>query len=201
MINKILGLLVVGLAALPVLAVAQAMTDDVASFSETIAHRNIFDPHRGPHGTTSSQPDIPSSTEADEIPGIQFVGTMSYEKGEFAFFQGTSAELSQVLQVGDKIAGYSVANITGNSVELKSSDSGEGLELSIGNGFRQSNDKWQFCSDGTLQETTSKRTSRQFVLMFTQHGTPAPELTGAPPTLEQNDVLKRLMQQREKENQ
>jgi hypothetical protein len=211
--NKISDLIGMGLAMAPMLAVAQPVTDVFATFSQTIAARNIFDPNRGLHsGITLPQTGTPSLPQAV---GIQLVGTMGYEKGEFAFFQGSSDELSQVLQAGDKIAGYTVTDITGNEVGLKSADSGDRLELTIGDGLQQEKDEWVYRSADALQGMNRSANALQsmnhkagtfqrmksFVFSFTQQGSPGLAPDVAPSGLENNDVLKRLMEQRAKENQ
>ena len=45
---------------------------------------------------------------------------MSYEKGLFAFFDGTSSEYRKVLKRTDTIAGYKVEDIAPNHVKLAS---------------------------------------------------------------------------------
>jgi hypothetical protein len=48
------------------------------------------------------------------------VGIMSYEKGPFAFFEGSSSEYRKVAKPGDKIADFKVASIEESSVKLMS---------------------------------------------------------------------------------
>ena len=57
---------------------------------QIIGQRNIFDPNRVPHvrsGYSRSAPRI--------VDSFSFVGTMSYAKGTFAFFDGTSPDFPQ----------------------------------------------------------------------------------------------------------
>src|SRR5215472_4795905 len=84
--------------------------EDYDRFSTFITDRNIFDPNRQPHNYDGSRTYRPTHIRSRGTPGIQFVGTMSYDKGLFAFFSGNSSELSKVLQVGDKIQGYTVTD-------------------------------------------------------------------------------------------
>lgn len=191
--KKIAGLIGIGLAVAPVFAGAQPVTDVFATFSRTIADRNIFNSSRGlQDAPTPSKAGVPTATQAVSI---QFVGTMSYEKGEFAFFQGSSAVLSQVMRVGDKIEGYTITGITGYQAELESADSGDRLELAFGDGLQQDKNKWVYRTANVLQGMSMS------ALTFTQNR--GPSLTPNEPSSasEPNDVLKRLMQQREKENQ
>ena len=124
---------------------------------------------------------------------------MSYQKGEFAFFQGSDSGLSQVMQVGDKIAGYQVRDITRNEIEVESAVSGKRLELTIGDGLRQENNQWVFSKEGELPAGSAPVSTGS----SSSSSTESSSSTSAPPssTAGQNDVLKRLMQLREKENQ
>src|SRR5262249_468863 len=61
-----------------------------------VTERNIFDPNRGPAIRPRSGP-----TRSTDY--FALVGTMSYEKGLFAFFDGTSSEYRKALKLGDSI--------------------------------------------------------------------------------------------------
>lgn len=82
-----------------------------------ITDRNIFNPNR-----TSRSPGIVRREARPEVRAESFalVGTMSYEKGLFAFFDGTSADYRKVLKRADAIAGYKVEDIAPNHVKLAS---------------------------------------------------------------------------------
>jgi len=165
---------------------------DYSAFSRFIADRNIFDPNREPH-----TPGRPSTyhrhTTPRGTPGIQFVGTMSYNKGLFAFFSGNTEDLSQVAQVGDKVGGYTVKEITANSVALESADKKDTPTLKVGDGLREEGGKWVVSDAADLPAAGSASSSDS----NSTSSTPAT----APSAGEPNDILKRLMQQREKENQ
>jgi len=175
--------------------------DDYTAFSHFITDRNIFDPTRQPHNYDSHHTFHSTHVHAPRgTPGIQFVGTMSYEKGTFAFFSGNNLDLSKVLQVGDKLEGYTITYITATNVLMSAADKKEQLELEIGDGLRQENDKWIFSKAGELPTEASGVTTPG------SSNTSSSDNTGStpaapPPALEQNDVLKRLMEQRAKENQ
>jgi len=86
---------------------------DFNSF-KLIADRNIFNPRRSGYV---------AKAQAREIRRTDFfalVGTMSYEKGPFAFFEGSSTELSKVLKPTESIGGYLVTDIQPGSVKLSS---------------------------------------------------------------------------------
>ena len=93
---------------------------DYAKFSSFITDRNIFDPNRYPHNSRSTPTRTKTRTRT-RAPGTQFialVGTMSYEKGLFAFFNANDSDLKKILTAGDEIAGYTVKEITASAVTL-----------------------------------------------------------------------------------
>jgi hypothetical protein len=186
---------------------AQAQTNnivpkdtDYAAFSRFITERNIFDPSRQPHNTSTRPRARTTRTRtSNSAPSFTLVGTMSYEKGMFAFFNGNNSDLKKALPVSGKIAGYTVTEISRTTVKLESADKKEKLELKIGNGMRQENGKWLPTdkSDVIGGTTTTTETSSA----SDDSSTPASPSATPSSNLEPNDVLKRLMQLREKENQ
>ena len=175
---------------------------DYAKFSQFVTERNIFDPNRQPH-----YPNRPRTTRttrttrtSSSAPNFTLVGTMSYGKGLFAFFNGNNAELKQALPVSEKIAGYTVVEISRTAVKLESADKKEKLELKIGDGMRQENGKWQPTAKSESiggTSTTPEATSSSGGDSPTTASEPATPTSAGQP----NDVLKRLMEKREKENQ
>src|SRR4029077_17773290 len=86
---------------------------DFSNFA-LIAQRNIFDPDRRPHEVRSTGP----VTRAPRVESFALVGVMSYDKGTFAFFDGTRSDYQKALKVDDTIAGYRVSNIDAETVKL-----------------------------------------------------------------------------------
>ena len=166
---------------------------DYERFSHFVSDRNIFDPNRQPHSYSPTARRVVRTRTRNEAPGLTLVGTMSYEKGMFAFFNGNSAELKKALRAGDKIADYTVKEIAANRVQLESADKKQQLELKVGDGLRQENGKWVLAGTGELPAATSSAGASSGE---SSSSAPPPSSAGEP-----NDVLKRLMQQREKENQ
>jgi hypothetical protein len=92
-----------------------------------IVDRNMFDARRSP--------ERPKQTERENTPrasreNLVLVGTMSYEKGDFAFFDGSNADFKKELKTGGRIGGLLVAEIGFAQVRLKSGD--QQLELPVG---------------------------------------------------------------------
>ena len=174
---------------------------EYSGFSQFITDRNIFDPNRQPHYTGSGYRRPRPISKG--MPTIQFVGTMSYNKGLFAFFSGNSSDLSEVSQVGSKVAGYTITEITPDFVALESADKKEEPKLKVGNGFQEENGKWVLADANAMASAESASSSSGSNSSTSTGSTGSTSSTPTPPpsTGEQNDVLKRLMQQREKENQ
>ena len=151
---------------------------DYSSF-RIIADQNIFDPNRYPHAGRSRPRSVSRSA-----PGFSLVGTMSYQQGMIAFFDGTDSDYRKVLTLNGTIAGYRVEAITLNGVRLTSTN--KPVELAVGGQLRQEGGQWQPAGQGEAP--------------LSQAETPALEPSSAPASSgEANDVLKKLMQQREQE--
>jgi hypothetical protein len=112
---------------------------------------------------------------------------MAYEKGWFAFFDGTSSDFRKVLQPTDTIAGYKVADIRADYVKL--AGDGREVELRVGMQMKRHDEgEWQAGERTESFESTNASAS----------ATTKPEPAEAG---EQSEVLKRLLQKREQELQ
>lgn len=150
---------------------------DYSSF-RIIAERNIFDPNRVPHsGVASAQPKT--------VDAFSLVGTMSYEKGIFAFFDGTRSDYKKVLKPNDTIAGYKVLSISSDAVKLQMNTNT--VQVSVGTQMRRRD-------DGTWDRSASTET-----YAATTAATTSPADTASAPTGAESDVLKKLMERRLKE--
>jgi hypothetical protein len=178
--------------------------EDYASFSRFITDRNIFDPNRVPHYSSSGRTTRTRTTRtrtSSGAPAITLVGTMSYEKGLFAFFSSNNEEYRTALPAGKKIADYTVAEITQGHVTLETADKKQKLALKVGDVLRQENGKWELSGYGETAagDNSSSAGAPAAGGASSSGGESSP---AAPPSAtEANDVLKRLMQLREKESQ
>jgi hypothetical protein len=165
---------------------------DYAQFSRFITERNIFDPGRYAHsspGASTYRPKVSRSA-----PAFTLVGTMNYEKGIFAFFDGNNSDLRKVLYESDSnsIAGYTVAEITLAGVTLQTADKKQTVRLKIGDMMRQEGSAWRLAdSGGTFESAPDSTASAE---SSSSNAGSAPSSVSAP-----NDILKKLMQQREQE--
>jgi len=173
----------------PLLAVAQETNAveriDLQSF-RIISQRNIFNPNRSSRSDRSERRRDPDRRVRSE--SFALVGTMNYDKGWFAFFDGSNSEYRRAVQPDDTIAGYKIAEIAANHVKLESTNN-QPVELRVGMQMRKREEsEWQV-SDHIE--------------------TPPPESTSASAETNSNssssagesDIIKKLMEQREKELQ
>ena len=147
------------------------------AFFKIIPDRNIFNPNRYAHhaGTSSN---------ADED-AFALVGTMSYEKGTFAFFDGAKTNYQKVLERDGEMAGFKLAAIRPDGVTLLAGD--KPMELKVGARMRRDAEAgWQVVEETEASPEESAGT--------------APTSAAADDAgMDQNDVLKKLMQKREQE--
>jgi hypothetical protein len=147
---------------------------DYANF-RIVADRNIFNPNRYP----AYRPSAPER----QFDSFSLVGTMSYEKGTFAFFSGSRSQYQKALKPDDSIAGYKVAAISENSVKLAQGTNQ--VELRMGMQMRrEENGPWRVSG------------SQSYAAAPASNPAAASESVPAGPG---SDILKRLMQRREQE--
>lgn len=160
---------------------AAASRVDLDSF-RLITERNIFNPNRsGRRDYSRREPDRRSRVES-----FALVGTMSYEKGRYAFFDGTSSDYRKVIGASDRIAGYTISVVTPEHVTLQSTNQTE-IKLPVGMQMRRIED-----GDWELSER-SLATASGGSLASTSDSASSNSGGGS------DDVLKRLMQRREQE--
>ncbi len=173
-----------------------AGSPDYASF-KILLDRNIFDPTRYPRTALSSRTRTPRRVRTE---AFGLVGTISYDKGTIAFFDGSGSEYKKALKVGDSIAGHTVAEIAPDSVKLEAG--GRAIDLHIGAQMRKPEQgQWSISGNGeafsSLNSTNTLEDAVEGVEDGTEAGTPA---TTAPASSGgESDILKRLMQKRDQE--
>jgi hypothetical protein len=158
---------------------------DYAAF-RIIVERNIFDPNRYPARPAGGPVRPPARVDS-----LSLVGTMSYDKGTFAFFDGTSSDYKKALKRTDVIAGYKVTNITSSSVTLAAGTNE--LKLAVGMQLRREEEgPWRLSGgSGSYAATpTSTSTSTNAV------GATNPDSTSG---AAESEIIKRLMQKRQQE--
>lgn len=174
---------------------------DYTAFSRFIAARNIFDPNRYPHETRSYTHRY--THVSPSAPEFTLAGTISYGKGWFAFFNGNSYDLKQVLPVSGAIAGYTVTGISLGGATIQGPDK-KVLALKIGDQMQHGNNGWELVTNGLAaagsgvgggSSGSSSGSSGPDASATDGSAAPAPSSS-----LSGNDILKRLMQLRQQEN-
>jgi hypothetical protein len=163
-------------------------TPAAANFSpfQLIVDRNIFNPNRYAHTSRG-----PSRSTSPSAPWFSLVGTMGSKQGMPAFFNGNDSDYRKVLSPDGAIAGYKVTEITLHGVKLVSTN--KPVVMKVGAQMRQAGKgEWELIESGVIPDATAGN-----------EATTADETTTTGPSSssagEPNDVLKKLMQQREQE--
>ncbi len=160
---------------------------DYSAF-KIIVDRNIFDPNRYPHRAGESR--VRSAPKT--VDSLILVGTMSYEKGWFAFFDGSSSEYKKALKLTDTIAGYKVAEIEPNGVKLAAGTNR--LELKVGMQMRREDEgAWLVAGQSGSYVAAPTSTSTNAVAATASAGSDAASSAA------ESDIIKRLMQKRQQE--
>jgi hypothetical protein len=191
---------------------------DLASF-QIIGQRDIFDPTRVPHRRSTGP-------AAHVVDSFSFVGTLSYAKGNFAFFDGTSPDFRKVLERDGSIADFKVTTINPRSVTLSSGTNETVLPLGT-QMYRDDNGHWTVSAESAAYASTGSSSGsdrRSFNRRRSGNSTASPGTTtdtlnaplpnGAPDASMDmnapvappvggggNDALTRLMQRRAQEEQ
>ena len=158
---------------------------DLRSF-RIIYERNIFNPNRSPR--SSGAPPV-TRRETERRPtarseSFALVGTMSYEKGSYAFFDGSSSQYRKVIQPDEAIAGFKVTAVTPKCVTLE--HEGKSIELCVGMQMSKSDDE----KDWRMQERIEPIASS---------GSSGPAATASSGGAGAEEVLRRLMEKRAQE--
>ena len=174
-----------------------------------VSERNIFNANR-----SGGQARLPSRRPTS-VEAFTLVGTMDYEKGTFAFFEGSSSQLTKVMKANDIVAGHKLVTILPNSVKLEAD--GQQIELPVGWQMRREDEgPWQVAEprgglggasngDGDSSNRSSRSdrddaSSRSRRSDNAESSNRSPNSTDTPGANEA-EVLKRLMERREKESQ
>lgn len=137
---------------------APAVTNTIAPNSfeafKIVAERNIFDPNRRQRSRGGPPP--AETVKPKPIEAFTLVGAMSYSKGAFAFFEGTSSDYRKSVKPGDSIAGYKVSSVTTTNVTLEAGD--KKVDLPVGSQMkRRGDEEWQF--NATAEDFASSENS------------------------------------------
>lgn len=155
---------------------------------DLIRERNIFDPDRRAPRTRDEQPK--EQIREPRIDIVSLTGIMTYSKGTFAFFDGSSSLYREAVKAGDSFVGYTIDMISNTHVQLKKDE--QLLELRIGQQLRREDDgEWAINSNA---ETFTASNTTATADEGSNADTSNPADAGGP-----SDALKRLLEKRKKE--
>jgi hypothetical protein len=162
-----------------------------------IAERNIFNGSRAGRRTEPPR----ESRRPARVDSFGLVGVMSYDRGTFAFFDGSSADYRKALQCGGGLAGFELVEVLPNAVKLQQGTNT--TELRLGMQLRREDEgEWKlaeqgesFASSGSARGGSSERGS-------SREPSPGGGAAGSPAAASavDDEVLKRMLQKRQEEN-
>lgn len=156
-------------------------TTDFRAF-ELVVKRNIFDANRRAGHISAPKPE----EKRPQIDSLSLLGTISYEKGLFAFFGGSSSAYRKVLGPDDTIAEFHIKEIAYDHVCLSVSNEPP-VELHVGSQLRREEDgPWHVSAQAAPVVANSSSSSSD---SSADSGSNDAE----------NEILKRLMKKREQE--
>ena len=159
-----------------------------------IADKNIFNQSRSPR-VSSNRP--PVTNEVKRVPKIEvfaLVGTMSYAKGDFAFFDSSNGSYRKTAKAGDEIAGYKIQAVNPNQVTLDRE--GNALDVKVGQQLRREDDGPWEVSTRTEAFASGSSTSGS-----TSGTSGASSATSSSTSGSRSEILQRLLEQRAKAKQ
>jgi hypothetical protein len=161
---------------------------DYASF-RVVIERNIFNASRSGRQPTREResPRRPARTDS-----FGLVGTMLYENGAVAFFDGSSADYRQALKPGGVIAGFQLETVRTDGVILRRESNT--FELLLGAQMRR-DDGGEWKAGGQFDAASFAGTGGS------GNGASSAPAAATGGSGEVSDVLKRLMEKRERESQ
>ncbi len=153
--------------------------------------RNMFDPNRRPARSEAPQRSVAPVRE-NRSSTLSLTGTMVTEGKSLAFFSGSRADYSKVLAVGDTIAGCKITAIKSTEIEMERG--GKPGTLAVGQ---------QLQIDGAPSDLPPPEAAAPATANATpgDPSPPTPAAPGATPAAsnDPSDVLRRMMERREKE--
>jgi hypothetical protein len=111
----------------------------------TVSDRNIFNPNRYARGSGRPQPRT-TAVPASRVESFSLVGIMAYERGVFAFFDGTRSEYKQALQADGALGEYQVISVSPDEVKLATGTNT--FALKVGMQMRREDEGDWFLSEG-----------------------------------------------------
>jgi hypothetical protein len=149
-----------------------------------ISERNIFNQNRAARTARRETQRRPA------VQSLSLVGTMSYAKGDFAFFDGSKPEFKKPVKAGEKIAGYEVKEVQPSRVKI--GNESQEFEIKVGQHLRKE-------EEGEWQLSTTAASPIASAVDATNSESASPAATSSAGTPSEEEALKRLVEKRAKE--
>jgi len=155
---------------------------DFAAY-KIITDRNIFSPSR-----TTPSAEKSETRRVPKVDSFWLVGTLSYDKGDFAFFDGSSGEYRKAIQIPGSIAGHAITGLTADEVTLEFE--GKPLTMRMGSQRRREDDGvWESRAGSTISATSTGDSSTSSSESGAESSSGGAE----------DEILQRLLKKREQE--
>jgi len=166
-----------------------------------VVQNNVFNGNRYPNMPPQTNPVARVTVRPPAYELLSLVGTLTYEKGTFAFFNGSSSAFKKTVGPDGTIAGYQITEIAKESVTLVVSNeppitlrTGQQMRRDQGGSWRVlGSSEYSPSTPAPTPETTSSTTSTTTSSDSTTSESSASEET--------DPVLKRLMEKRRLEQE
>jgi hypothetical protein len=171
---------------------------DYAAF-QAISERNIFNGSRSGQRAGSARGG--SLRRSARVESFTLVGTLISDKGAVAFFDGSAAEYKKALKPGSSLAGFRVRDIVPDGAWIEAGTNV--LAMRVGTAMRrEEGGPWRRSTDGAAYAGAKTEAASNPAPAETGEVAPEkPAAATAAPSGEMSDVLKRLMEKRQKEEQ
>lgn len=164
----------------PAARVSGARSLEYDSF-RAIVDKNIFNSKRSGRSSGGNR----EARRPARVDTLSLVGTMNYDKGPLAFFQGSDGDYRKAVSPGAKIAGFRIAAVEAQAVTLQ--DGTNTYKLSLGTEMRREDGgAWK------VNEWSEPAVDASAGSSASSSGDAGGE---------ENEILKKLRQKREKEMQ
>jgi hypothetical protein len=171
---------------------------------KTVAERNIFNGNRSGQRVVSRS----VAQRVTKVDSFTLVGTMNSEKGDLAFFDGSDSEFRKAIKLNQRVGEFEVHEIWPAGVKLRQGTNE--FALRVGTALRREDEgNWHYSDAGSYSSSAGSWSSRSRDNGSSRSesrggGSANPESstsTSAPPlpAAEVNEVLRKLMEKREKE--
>lgn len=189
---------------------------------QIIAERNIFNGNRSGQRISSTRSS--SQQRYVRVDAFSLVGTMVSEKGPVAFFDGTESDFRKAFKAGGRIGGFEIRDVRFAGVRLAQGTNT--VDLAVGTGMRREDrGLWKptsggasfssgnsggtgYSSNSASHSSSSRYDSSSRYSGGSSRDRSADETTASTPsstggsgasTADMDEILKRLMEKREKE--